>query len=219
MFIKRKKALTVVEMIRGLRSKILPKVKLDGLTPCYINNRKALTVVEMMIVVALSFMVINIIANTFFSNIHNVKSGEKINLAEFEKFMIWKDISTNIMIMQPKNYLDKDGYNVSTKAEIALSNKQGDGFSEMKLTSYSFPEGFSSLVTFVIEGSVIKKIVDGRDYVLSEDFNEGVFTYQNNLINLDGVIKIQTELTDKPYEVDVNLNFEINKRDIDVVIE
>ncbi|MGM0607707.1 MAG: hypothetical protein ACQESP_04715 [Candidatus Muiribacteriota bacterium] len=180
------------------------------------TEKRALTIVELMIVVGLSFFVINVVANTFFTNIANIKSGEKINDAEFEKFMIWKDISTNNLKLQTKKEELDDGIKITEKAKIIFEESKGDGYGRVSFINHSFPDGYKEEVSFYILNNNFYRLRDGREYVHSNRLNNGIFRFEDGHLLLEGIIEFESEISDIPYEIPLNLNFKINKRTTDV---
>ncbi len=182
-------------------------------------RRNAFTAVELMVVVSLAFIILILVSNSFFQNIYNIKDGESINAAEFEKFMIWKNISIYLNRLQCRYSLKKEGYVPAEKARIEFSGKNGKGYSQIKMIDFSFPDGVEKEIIYKIEDKNIIRIRDGKDYTVSSNFNEGIFKYTENSFTLTGTIKILTERTKNEYEVPIDFRFEIDKRNVDVSFE
>ena len=184
----------------------------------FIKN-KAFTAVELMVVVSLAFLILIMVSNSFFQNIYNIKDGESINSAEFEKFMIWKNISIYLNRLQCRYTLKKEGYILAEKARVEFSGKSGDGFTQIKMVDFSFPDGVEKEIIYKIEGNSIKRFRDGDEHTISSQFEDGIFKYKDNAFNLTGVISILTERTQNEYEIPIDFRFEIDKRNVDVLFE
>jgi|GEM_PF-4286241 len=183
------------------------------------TDKYAFTAVELMVVVSLSFIILIMISNSFFQNIYNIKDGESINSAEFEKFMIWKNISIYLNRLQCRYSLKKEGYMVAEKAKLEFSGKTGDGYTQIRMIDFSFPDGVEKEIVYKIEGKEIKRIRDGDEYTISSQFGDGLFKYNDNSFNLSGIISILTERTKNEYKIPIDFRFEIDKRNVDVLFE
>lgn len=185
----------------------------------FTEKKHGFTMVETIVAISISLVIMILVNNTFFQNVKTVKADDKINTAEFQKFLVWKSISTSILKMQCRYTLLKDGYYVTNKAKITLSGKKGKGFDKMELMSWSFPDGAESTLVFTIGDKEISRGRDGKEHALSKDFHDGAFSFKKNAVNLAGVIKIETEIGKNDYEIPVDLLFHIDRRNIDVVLK
>ncbi|MCK9223827.1 MAG: hypothetical protein M0R46_08935 [Candidatus Muirbacterium halophilum] len=182
-----------------------------------IIKKKAFTIIEIAIVAALAFMIIGLILNTFFTNIKNVKTGEKINSLEFEKFMIFKEFSSTLKRFDYERIVEDDDLKITAKSKIFIKNAGGKKIQEISFIYFEDDEEHK--ITYRIDDKKFIREKDLVEKIVCENIEDSQFTFDGNCIGFKGNITGEGIGEDKEIVVSVETRFGIDTSLCEVIYE
>lgn len=180
------------------------------------DGRKAFSLIEVAIVAALAFMIIGLILNTFFTNIKNVKTGEKINNMEFQKFMIFKEFTSTINRFDYERIFEDDDIRIVSKSRLYVKKDSGD----MKEISFSyFQDDEEHTIKYRVEGKQLVKEHDLEEKVVVDEIDNAGFIFDGKSIGFKGEIKAKAEGDGHDLIVPVEARFGIDPSICEIIYE